>query len=113
MPASIAPGKKDSVLLAALSYLFGPIVALLIYLVGKEDRWVRFHCLQALGLELAYAALFVVAGAGTIVTLGIAAPFTFLLLPATILVRVWCAYRAYHGDYFELPYIGIIAASHV
>lgn len=109
----LLPVKKDSVILAALAYVLGPFVALLIYLLEKEDRWVRFHCLQALGLALAYMAVFFVLWLGAILTFGLGGVCAMPVSAGAILLGFWCAYRAYNGEYFELPYVGVMAATHI
>lgn len=119
-PEPLTPMKKDSPILAALPYILGLIVGLLIYLIEKEDRWVRFHALQAILLTLAYSAIGLALGivllAFALATMGIGVFCVFAIYPlafATILVNIWLAYRAYKGEYFELPVIGEFAARHI
>jgi uncharacterized membrane protein len=107
------PTKKDSNILAALCYPLSLIVALIIYLVEKEDKWLKFHALQAIVFDLAYTAVFFVVfifgwifafitfGLGIICILPI-----FALIPLVIIYRFYLAYRAYKGEYFEIPLIG-------
>ncbi len=116
----LAPSKKDSTILAALSYALGLVVSLIIYLLEKEDKWVRFNALQALCFDLAFSAVFfavfAVAWIFAIITLGIGIICVFpvfLIAPLAFILRLWWAYRALKGDYFELPIIGKFVLSHV
>lgn len=116
----LSPSKKDSPLLAAIAYPLGLIAALLVYLMEKEDKWVRFHALQALIFDLvfgaAYLVIFFFVWIFALVTFGLGALCVFpifLVFPLVFLLRLWWAYRAYNGEYFEIPYIGEMAAKHI
>ena len=116
----LQPTKKDSRLLAAGAYLLHIFIAFLIYLVEKEDKWVRFHALQAILFHLSYSAVFFVIFTAVwlfaFVTFGLGAiciPVLFVLVFGVILLNLWFAYRAYKEEYFELPLIGKFAAAHV
>lgn len=118
--SGIAPIKKDSPILAALAYPLSLIIALLIYLIEKEDKFVRFHALQALIFDLAYSvaytAIFVVVWVFAVATMGIGALCVLPLILVVFLIfalKLWWAYRAYKGEYFKLPVIGDIAEKHV
>lgn len=120
MAEPLKPLKKDSNLLAALAYVLGLIVALLIYLIEKEDKWVRFHAMQAIVFHVAYmvafGAVFIVLWLFALVTMGFGAICMFAIFPVALLVfvaNIWFAYRAYQGEYFELPVIGEFTASHI
>ncbi|MFN7991356.1 MAG: DUF4870 domain-containing protein [Candidatus Micrarchaeia archaeon] len=116
----LSPSKKDSPVLAALAYGLGTVIAVIIYLVGKEDKWVKFNALQALLFDLAFGIVFIgffiVAWVLTIVTFGIGAICIIpliLLVPLVLIIRLWLAYRAFKGEYFELPAIGQFALKYV
>lgn len=116
----LTPSKKDSPILVALSYALGLFVALIIYLLEKEDKWVRFNALQAVCFDLAFSAVFFVfffiGWIITILTFGIGAiciiPI-FLLVPIIFILRLWWAYRGLKGEYFELPVVGKFVLSHL
>ena len=118
MATALKPMKKDAPILAAAPYVLSFVVGVLIYLIEKEDRFVRFHALQAILLHLVstavYMALFMVVWVGAIFVVGfLCLPFLFLLVGAYIIASIWLAYRAYKGEYFELPVIGEFAARHI
>lgn len=115
----LAPSKKDSPILAAVSYFFGSLISLIIYLLEKEDKWLRFHALQSLLFDIAfyvvYLVLFALAFVAIFATLGIGIICifpVFLIFPVYFILKIWWAYRAYKGDYFEVPYLAKIIKEH-
>lgn len=118
MATRLAPMKNDSRLLAAITYVLGLVVGLLIYLLEKEDKWVRFHAIQSIIFHLAWSVVFfvvfIVVWVGAIATMGAGALCMILLFPlvfAVFLANLWFAYRAFKGEYFEIPFgIGAFAA---
>lgn len=123
--AGIKPEAKDSAILAALPYVLGWLVALLIYLIAKEDRYARYHALQSLLFGLALTLVLTVVGTvGFILylpvfflTFGLA---NFVLMPVMMLVMLclflsgfYFAYLAYQGRAFMLPYVGKMTLEHV
>ena len=116
---------EDGKIFAAISYVFGLLIAIIIYLLKKEDRYVRFHAAQAIlfdicvmvisvVLAVAMIAIFFVVGIATggigfilfpILWLGMIG-YAFILL----LARLYFAYQAYKGKEFQLPIIGPQAA---
>jgi uncharacterized membrane protein len=116
----LTPAKKDSNILAALGYLLSLFVALIIYLLEKEDKWLKFHALQAVVFDLAYSAVFIVlmilGWVITIATFGLGVfcilP-VFALIPVAFIYRIYIAYRAFRGDYFEIPLVGPLVLKHI
>lgn len=109
---------KDGSTMAALCYLggivgqIGLIVPLFIYLNAKDDKFVRFHALQAMIAEIAlylieYAMIFL----AILLLITIVGYFLMILAlvalyPLIVLVRFYLAYRAYKGEAFMLPKVG-------
>jgi uncharacterized membrane protein len=102
-------------LFAALAYIFWPLaVFILVSEANKGRLFQRYHAVQSLGLDVViavayaflacfYGIIFAIAKAiadllGTLLSC-LAAPLWFI--PAALLV--WCAYRAYKGEKFEIP----------
>jgi len=117
---------------AGLSYLLGWIVALIVFVVAKDDKFARFHALQSILWTVVY---FVAAMASLIVALvcsfalGIAAaalnlgslagilaviPFALplLVMLAAFLYWLWAMIQAFTGKWYKLPFIGSFAESH-
>ena len=97
-----APGAGDITdndkLLAALSYPI-PIVAIVILLAEemKSRPFQKFHAVQALVVN---AVLWAVVFFVSIVTCGFGA-----ILAVLWLVTLYWAYKAYQGEYFDIPMV--------
>jgi len=107
---------QDQPVVAALAYVFGIIVPLVILLTDmKKSRYMRFHAFQSLFLSVALIALSMALGIlsavfGNIPGLGIIAGLFMLLLsmilPLAILILVVVlAVKAYNKQELELPVI--------
>jgi uncharacterized membrane protein len=99
----------DANLAAALSYFVVPGVVFL--LIEKENKFVRFHALQAV---LLFAAFIVVD-----ILLQVMVPilgflvFLFFLLPVTFVLFLVLMFKAYQGEDFKLPLVGKMAADRI
>jgi len=111
----------DANLGAALGYPIG-IIALIVFIIEKDNRFARFHALQSLLYHVAWVVIFIVLGivfailsillaailgstAGSILGLLI----TLLWLGAVglyILLAIVAAVKAYGGNWFKLPVLG-------
>lgn len=113
---------NESKLLAAIVYVLGILVAVIIFLLKKDDKYVRFHAAQALlfditvmlfsiPLTIILFAVFFVAG---IVSFGVGFFLGFGVLWIGImafsvgifLAKVFLGYKAYQGETFKLPFLG-------
>lgn len=101
----------ENKLLAALGYPIG-IIALVVLLTDmKQNKFMRYHAVQALGFIV--AGLILLIGLGIVFSIIIAvAPFLFPLAFLTPLVSLaWLvlsffyAYRAYQGKMFAIPIV--------
>jgi hypothetical protein len=112
------PTSGDDRLMATLAYVLSlcfPIAApLLIFLVKRRSRFVAFHALQALFIELGLAVL----GVAVVVLtwlLGMLGPLALLLAPLHIIA--WCtgiaawlykiigAIQANSGTWYRIPFV--------
>jgi uncharacterized membrane protein len=112
-----APASDTSRLFAALGYPIW-IVALIAILIDpyKDEKFVKFHGIQALGFAVAIVVLWI---AFTIVSIilglipyvgGIISTLLWFVLSigALVVAIVW-AIKAYNGEYAELPFVyGIV-----
>jgi uncharacterized membrane protein len=97
-----APASDTSKLLAALGYpIF--IVALIAILIEpyKEEKFVKFHAIQALALALAYIVVEAVLSVIPVLGWIVAAILPLVYLIYTIIL----AMKAYKGEYFEVPVV--------
>ncbi len=96
-------------ILAAVGYLVG-IVALIAILIEpyKNERFVRHHAIQALGVWVCWILLGIVA---TIPIIGwiIGAVGWIVLLVISILAAI----KAFQGEYYEVPLIYGVVKNHI
>lgn len=114
MPSKVSPEQgleKDSNILAAISYL-SLLIAVIIYLIRKEDKFVRFHAMQSIIFDIAYSLIFIVlwflavAAIFTFVLALVVFPLIFLFTFAMLIVKFYLAYKAFLGERYSAPVIG-------
>ncbi|MBF0254562.1 MAG: DUF4870 domain-containing protein [Candidatus Omnitrophica bacterium] len=92
-------------LAALLSYLFGIVTGIILYIIERENKFVRFHAMQSI---LTFGALFVLG-----ILLGFIPAIGLALIPVlwvlNIVLWVVLMIKAYQGERFKLPVIGDIA----
>lgn len=83
---------------AALAYVLGWLTGLIVFLMEKEDKFVRFHALQAIVTFGFFNVVAMVPLVG------------WMLSPLVMLVALvtWilCLVKAYQGEKFKLPVVG-------
>jgi uncharacterized membrane protein len=91
---------SDDKLWAALSYVFAPLVGIIVLLMEdkKARPYIKFHAVQSIAVSLAFIVVAIILSA---VTLG----FGGLCVPFLWLVFLWWAYQAYQGQMFEIPVV--------
>lgn len=91
---------------AMLSYVLWIVTGLVFFLTEKENKFVRFHAMQAICLPL--AAVVINAALALIPVIG------WLLMPvwncAVFIAWIVCMVQAYRGRWLRLPVIGDVAA---
>jgi len=116
-PAASSGGANESNLFAALGYIIG-LLAIIFYLVKKEDKYLRFHSMQSIliwvAAFVAAVVLFIISTiVGFIPVIGVlACVFGFagvLVWLVAVVAALYCAYKAFNGERYELPYIGPMA----
>jgi uncharacterized membrane protein len=92
-------------LMGAVAYLLGFITGIVLLIVEKENKFVRFHAMQS---TIVFGGLFVVN-----FILGFVPVFGAILSPLLGIVGfiLWLVlmYKAYQGELYKLPYVGKIA----
>jgi len=92
-------------LLSAAAYLFGFITGIIILLIEKENKIVRFHAMQSTilfgGIFIANIFLGFIPILGWIVGL--------ILGFATFILWIICMWKAFQGEMYKVPYVGDIA----
>jgi uncharacterized membrane protein len=112
-----APASDTSKLLAALGYPIW-IVALIAILIDpyKNEKFVKFHGIQALGFAVAIVAAWIVVAILNIILAFIpyvgwiiAMLLSWVLWIGVVVVAIMWAVKAYNGQYAEMPVIyGIV-----
>ena len=93
----------DPKLAAAIAYLAGFITGIVMLVVEKKSRFVRFHAMQSTVFFVAVLVASIVLN--SIPLLG-AFLYAFLLFPAVVIIWLVLMFKAYNGEYFKLPIAG-------
>lgn len=101
---------------AALSYALTVATGTFIFVVEKDNKYVRFHALQAILFGAAWIMLWVLASIGTtmlwpvtVVGLIMTDVILFGVVVGGFVVWLFLLYKAYTGARFKLPVLGNIA----
>ena len=91
---------SDDKLWSALSYVFAPIVGIIVLLMeDKKSRpFIKFNAVQSIAASIAF---WIVATIITTVTIG----FGGLCVPVLWLVFLYWAYQAYQGQTVNIPVV--------
>lgn len=108
--------------LAAVAYLLTVITGAIIYLTAdKEDKYVRFHAIQAILYGLAmtiFVVILVVIDFVVVIVLNIATGFLgcccgsgfwVLIIIIIFVPTIFLIYQAYVGNKFKIPVLGDLA----
>ena len=87
---------SDDKLWAALSYVFSPIVPIIMLLMEEKKArpYIKYHAVQSLVIGIVLAIVVPIIAA---FTLGCGAILWFIMF--------WWAYKAYQGEKFEIPVV--------
>ena len=91
---------SDDKLWAALSYVFAPIVGIIVFLMEdkKARPFVKFHAVQSI---VASVAVWILVAIIATVTLGIGG----ICAPLVWFVFLYWAYKAYQGEMVNIPVV--------
>jgi uncharacterized membrane protein len=123
-PTGASSTGLDANIAALLSYVFGWVSGLVLFLIEKESKLVRFHAMQSILLNICVAVVGFILWIITFVFILLAHQLadimgTLVALLATLIWIVFCVglliawvlclVRAYQGQFFKLPVIGNMA----
>lgn len=94
---------------ALIAYLFGWLSGLIIFLLEKDSRFVRFHALQSL---IFFGAMSLILGVlGRIPVIG----WVFAVAGGIATFGYWIIgmIKAYQGEFYRFPIVGDIAAGQI
>ena len=96
---------------AALAYLVPPFTGIAIYMMEKENKFVRFHAMQAILFGVSVFVLMSIANMLVAIFIGIIlTPLVGLALFAGWLFAIW---KAYENEEYMLPIIGQVAKEQI
>lgn len=109
----MATNQSNRNLIAALSYLLGFITGIVILLVEKDERFIRFHAMQS---TVVFGALFILS-----IVLGfILAPVAILatlvnaiISIASLVIWIVSMVKAYKGEMYKWPIAGDFAEKQI
>lgn len=103
-------------LVAALSYLLGFITGIVILLVEKDDKFIRFHAMQSTAVFGALFIINIIIGLifSSIAIIGILATLVNTLISiAAIVIWIVSMIKAFQGQMFKWPIAGDFAEKQV
>ncbi len=106
----------DANVAALVAYIATWITGLIIYLTEKENRFVRFHAMQAILLGVTTIVIYIGLGIVMIIlrlmsdVLALLGGLLWLLFGLAFFAAwIFCMIKAYQGQLFKLPVIGDMA----
>lgn len=96
-------------MVAAVSYLLGPITGIVVLLIEKKNEYVRFHAMQSTLVFGAILLLNIVLGIIPILGWVIAIILSPLITLASFVLWLLLMWKAFSGEKFKLPYFGDLA----
>ncbi len=100
----------DANLAAALSYLLGFVSGIVVLVLEKDNRFVRFHALQSVLAFGAITLLWVLLNAVPFLGFLIG---VLIIIPGSAVIWLLMMFKAYQGEEFKLPIVGPIAAERI
>jgi uncharacterized membrane protein len=106
-------------LLAALGYPIGIIAIVVLLTDMKQNRFMRYHAVHAIGLIAAALVVFLALSLVTTILFSISSLFfplaflTPLVMLGWLALTVWYAFRAYQGEMFTIPALSAYAARYL
>lgn len=90
---------SDDKLWTALSYVFSPLVPIILMLLeDKKNRpYIKYHAIQSLAAGIVLILLSIIIST---VTFGLGA---LCIGPLYLIIVIYWAYKAYQGEMFEIP----------
>lgn len=87
---------SDDKLWSALAYIFSPIIPIILLLIDdkKSRPFINYHAVQAVAVGVVF-----------IILVPIVAAFTLGCGSLIWLIMFYWAYKAYQGEYFEIPVV--------
>ncbi len=102
---AVTTTKSNENMMAAAAYLLGFVTGIIMLLIEKQSKFVRFHAMQSTilfgGVFIANIALGFIPILGWLVGL--------ILSFATFILWILCMWKAFQGEMYKVPFVGDIA----
>ncbi len=109
MYAGVQPQSDNDKLISAISYIFTPIVPIIVFVTTlKDSRFNRIHAYQGLVFFGAAFAYYLVYGCGYFIVtsvVGLLACVLWVGFFVPLAVAIYLAYRVYTASQVEFPYL--------
>ncbi len=89
---------------AALSYLLSPITGVVVFMLEKENKFVRFHALQSIFFGIAVFIAWNIAVMTTPILIGVL--LTPIVSIGSFILWLMLIWKAYNNEEWEIPYLG-------
>jgi len=109
----------DENLAAALSYILGPFSGIFVLIMERENKFVRFHALQAtLWFTMLWIAGWVLSMISGLPIIGfllgiVISPVLYVGVILSFISKVLLVLQAFNGKTFKIPIIGDVALAQV
>jgi len=109
----------DENLVAALSYLFGAFSGILVFILERENKFVRFHALQStLWFLMLWTAGWILGMVASLPLIGfvlglVISPVLWIGTILNFASKVFMILQAYQGKTFKIPIIGDVSFAQV
>lgn len=104
-PVVSPTNKGNQNMMGAVAYLLGFVTGIVLLLVEKQNKFVRFHAMQS---TMTFGALFVLGMVLGFIPL-VGWVIGILLGPVELILWVVLMWKAYSGEMFKLPVVGDMA----
>lgn len=109
--------KSNANVMAAAAYFLGIITGIIVYLMEKDNKYVRFHAMQSILLTVVVFVINIVLGMlfmGMAFAGGGAGANVFMMIfwvwyLVIFLLWLFMMWKAYSGEKFKLPILGDLA----
>ena len=108
-PVKIDTGVVKGNIVGILVYLGGILAAILLLLLEKDNKFVRFHAMQS---AATFVAIFVLSMVILIIPI-IGLVLSPLIWLAGFILYIFLMYKAYQGEAFKVPVLGDFVAKQV
>lgn len=98
----------DENIAGLLCYLFSIIAGIIFLVIEKENKFIRFHAMQAIMLFIVFVGVSLLLNIIPVIGFFI----SLLMGPFIFCLSVFLMYQAYQGKMYKLPFLGDLAEQH-